>query len=90
MHVYERHMERLPMPPVRKERHMEIEAEHANSTALPLFQIGRSYLRDPDWIYCDFACYINWMVQYIQVGSALSWAVCSGWSTLTFDWTGYV
>ncbi|GAX81830.1 hypothetical protein CEUSTIGMA_g9258.t1 [Chlamydomonas eustigma] len=44
LHVYERHMELQPVPPV-----------------------GRSYLRDPDWIYCDFECYINWMVRFIQL-----------------------
>lgn len=44
LHVYERHMERIPKPPV-----------------------GRSYLRDPDWYYCDFECYINWFVQYVQL-----------------------
>ena len=30
-------------------------------------QVGRSFLRDPDWLYCDFTCYINWLVQYVQV-----------------------
>ena len=32
-----------------------------------LLQVGRSFLRDPDWLYCDFTCYINWLVQYVQV-----------------------
>ena len=44
------------------------------------FQVGRSFLRDPDWIYCDFTCYINWLVQYVQVGSTTMYCMLYEWA----------
>jgi hypothetical protein len=33
----------------------------------PVPPSGRTYIGDPDWVYCDFACYIQWLVRYIKV-----------------------
>ncbi|KAL6759924.1 glycoside hydrolase superfamily [Haematococcus lacustris] len=43
LHVYDRHMERQPVPPE-----------------------GRTYIGDPDWMYCDDVCYLQWFPRYMQ------------------------
>ncbi|KAG1669384.1 hypothetical protein FOA52_004035 [Chlamydomonas sp. UWO 241] len=38
----------------------------------PTKPVGRSYLRDPDWTYCDIECYLAWLLPWIQLHEELA------------------
>ncbi len=38
---------------------------------MPAIPQGRSFLEAPDWLYCDFDCYANWLTRYIQASSTI-------------------